>query len=229
MLIYREEQAAAICKNEVLLLTVSSTYIGNGSVEILILKLSCMNFGIKHMISSMIFYRSVFWRTRMLAVGKENRKIEAEMYKHCSFEFKLKAWIWIHDYFCFKIHLYTYIFLLFIYWKGWKRMTSLAAMRTLTVISKFHSDFMERDFLGEMVDFRSGVENVYDESEGRCCTWKQGNYEKLLGSCSKEPGANFKRLSLTKDGKKIERKNILTAMTKAYQIHWNSWVVSDTK
>lgn len=65
---------------------------------------------------------------------------------------------------------------------------------------------MERDFFGEMVDFRSGVENIYDESEGLCCIWKQGNYKTLLGSCSKEPGANFKRLSLTKDGKKIEIK-----------------------
>lgn len=39
---------------------------------------------------------------------------------------------------------------------------------------------MEREFLGEMADFRSGVENVYDELEGSCHTWKQGNYQKLI-------------------------------------------------
>lgn len=91
LLTYREEQAAVICKNELLLLTVSSTYIVSSGIEILIPKLLCMNFGIKYMISSMIFYQSAFWRARMLAVGKQNTKTEAETNEHCSIELKSKA------------------------------------------------------------------------------------------------------------------------------------------
>ena len=67
---------------------------------------------------------------------------------------------------------------------------------------------MQREFLGEMADFKSRAEDVYDAPEGSGHVWTQGNYQILITRIiSKEPGSNFERLPRTKDRKLREKNN----------------------
>lgn len=54
--------------------------------------------------------------------------------------------------------------------------------------------------LGKMADSRSGEENIQNRPATFCCIEEQGIYQKPVGSCLKDSGANLNRLLVTNGG-----------------------------